>query len=527
MASSACTGSRACSAFALWDSRRDRLFIARDRVGKKPLFYHHRNGVFSFASELQALTQGPEISREIDPAAIDAYLAYGYIPAPLSAFRDVRKLPPAHRLVLENGNSSVERYWRLDFSAKRAVGDLPELHEEIRSSLRTAVRRRLTADVPVGAFLSGGIDSAAVVAAMSEMSHEPVKTFTIGFADVPMNELPRARQLADHFSTDHHELVVEPDAVELLPKLVRHYGEPFGDHSALACFYLAELAREHVTVALNGDGGDECFAGYQRYTTNVLAARLEWLPSQLRRTIAAAGSRLGDGSDPRTRRSRSQRFAARLAEDRHGRYLNQVSIFGPDERRALYSGELADAVDIERTDRFVLDPWEAAGGAELLDQLLEVDAINDLPGDLLPKIDIATMAYSLEARSPMLDHEFMEMAASIPPELKASGVNRKVALKGALRGWVPDAILDGPKQGFELPVSPWLRTDLADYTREVLLGPASESRGWLDRRQVEALIDQHVAGTDHGRRLWSLVMLELWAQMAVDSTPEPKALSHA
>jgi asparagine synthase (glutamine-hydrolysing) len=513
--------------FALWDERRRRLLLARDRVGKKPLFYHHRNGVFSFASELQALTRGPNVSREVDPEAIDAYLAYGYVPAPLSAFRDVRKLPPAHRLVLEGGNATIERYWRLDFSAKRPVRDPEEVHEEIRSSLRAAVGRRLTADVPVGAFLSGGIDSAAVVAAMAEISPEPVKTFTIGFADVPMNELPQARLLARHFGTDHHELVVEPDAVELLPKLVRHYGEPFGDHSALACFHLAELAREHVTVALNGDGGDECFAGYQRYTTNLLAARLDRVPAPIRRAVAAAGERIGAGSDPRTRRSRSQRFATRLADDVHRRYLNQVSIFRPSARRALYSGQLSEVVDFERTDRFVLDPWQEASGTELLDQLLEIDAINDLPGDLLPKIDIATMAYSLEARSPMLDHEFMQMAASIPSELKANGVNRKVALKGALRGWVPDAILDGPKQGFELPVSPWLRSELAPFTREVLLGPEATSRGWFDRDEVAGLIDQHAAGADHGRRLWSLVMLELWAQAAVDSPSSTEALSHA
>ncbi len=210
------------------------------------------------------------------------------------------------------------------------------------------------------------------------------------------------------------------------------------------------------------------------------------------------------------------------------RYLNQVSIFRPAERQALYTDEFADAIDLQRTDQFVLQPWEEASGADLLDQLLEVDAIMDLPGDLLPKIDIATMAFSLEARSPLLDHEFMELAASIPPQLKASGVHRKVALKGALRGWVPDAVLDGPKQGFELPVAPWLRSDLTSFTREVLLGRESESRGWLDRSGLATLIDQHAAGTaDHGRKLWSLVMLELWAQMAVDSTPATEALSHA
>jgi asparagine synthase (glutamine-hydrolysing) len=512
--------------FALWDARRERLFIARDRVGKKPLFYSFRGSVLSFASELRALTQDPEVPREIDPEAIDAYLAYGYVPAPLSIFRDVRKLPPAHQLVFENGALTIERYWRLDYSQKRSFGDPRELDEQIRTALRKAVGRRMVADVPVGAFLSGGIDSSAVVAAMAEQSPEPVKTFSIGFADASVDELPRARLIAERFSTDHHELVVEPDAVELLPKLVRQYGEPFGDHSALACFYLAELAREHVTVALNGDGGDESFAGYQRYTSNVLAARFERLPASLRGAIAAAGSRVGVAEDPKALRSRAQRFAARVGGERHGRYIDQVSVFTAAERGALYPPELAAAVTDANADRFLLDPWREASGAALLDQLLEVDATVYLPGDLLPKIDIATMAFSLEARSPLLDHELMELAASIPPEQKASGVQRKVALRRALRGWVPDTILDGTKQGFELPVASWLRTDLAPYAREVLLDRESAERGWARPAAVELLLDQHVAGAaDHGRKLWALLALELWARSATEAEPEPAGMA--
>ena len=501
--------------FALWDSRLQRLFLARDRIGKKPLFYNCRGGALSFASELQALVQDPEVPREVDRAAIDAYLAYGYVPAPMSIFGGVHKLPPAHRLVYQGGALTIERYWRLDYTAKRPVDDVRELDEQIRASLRTAVARRLVADVPVGAFLSGGIDSSAVVAAMAEQSHDPVKTFSIGFDDADVNELPRARMVADRFSTDHHELVVKPDAAELLPKLVRHFGEPFGDHSALPCFYLAELAREHVTVALNGDGGDESFAGYQRYTSNILAARLERLPASLRRTIAAAGARAGKGSDPRAWRSRAPRFATRLGEARHERFLRQASVFGEDERDALYTPEFAQSVAPAATDEILLQPWREASGTELLDQLLEIDATVYLPGDLLSKIDIATMAFSLEARSPLLDHEFMELAASIPCRHKASGVRRKIALKSALRDWLPDEILDGPKQGFELPVARWLRTDLASIMREVLLDRESVERGWMRPAEVVTLIDRHVTGAaDHGRKLWSLLVLELWAQSA-------------
>jgi asparagine synthase (glutamine-hydrolysing) len=508
-------------AFALWDDRRKRLFVARDRVGKKPLFYSLRGGVLSFASELRALTQDPGVPREIDPEALDAYLAYGYIPAPLSIFRGVRKLPPAHQLVFENGALTLERYWQLDYSRKRSFADPGELDEQIRAELRKAVGRRMVADVPVGAFLSGGIDSSAVVAAMAEQSSEPVKTFSIGFADASVDELPRARLVAERFATDHHELIVEPDAVELLPKLVRQYGEPFGDHSALACFYLAELAREHVTVALNGDGGDESFAGYQRYTSNVLAAKLERLPASLRRAAAALGHNLG-GEDPRAWGSRVQRFTSRLPEGQHERYLRQVSVFDGEERRALYAPELARDVERAEAERFLLDPWQEASGAALLDQLLEVDATVYLPGDLLAKIDIATMAFSLEARSPLLDHELMELAASLPPQQKAKGAERKIALRRALRGWVPDTILDGAKQGFELPVASWLRADLASYAREVLLDHESAARGWAQPAAVERMLDQHVSGAaDHGRKLWALLALELWAGSASEAPSEP------
>ncbi len=507
--------------FALWDERRRRLLVARDRVGKKPLFYSFRGGVLSFASELTALMADPEVPRDVDPEAIDAYLTFGYVPAPLSAFRAVRKLPPAHRLIFEAGHLSVERYWQLDFADKRRFASDEEMHEAIREELRAAVRRRMVADVPVGAFLSGGIDSSAVVAAMAEQSPTPVKTFSIGFGDEAFNELPRARQIAQRFSTDHHELVVEPDAVELLPKMVRHYGEPFGDHSALPSFYLAEMAREHVTVALNGDGGDECFAGYQRYSSNLLAARLEGVPAGLRRRLAAAGRRAEPPRTGGTRLQRAQRFATRLDGDRESRYLAQVSTFDHLTRRGLYGPALATATLDFEAERALLDPWREASGTDLVDQLLEVDTTVYLPGDLLTKIDIATMAHSLEARSPLLDQEFMELAAAIPADQKAHGSQRKIALKGALRGWIPDDILDGRKQGFELPVASWLRDDLAPYAREVLLDPAATERGWLNPTAVERLLDEHRNGTlDHGKRIWTLLNLELWARFATDGELE-------
>jgi asparagine synthase (glutamine-hydrolysing) len=510
--------------FALWDERRRRLLVARDRVGKKPLFYAHRDGVLSFASELTALMADPDVPREVDPAALDAYLALGYVPAPLSAFAAVRKLPPAHRLVFEDGRLEIDRYWRLDFAAKRRFAGEAEMHEAIREELRASVRRRLVADVPVGAFLSGGIDSSAVVAAMAEASPTPVKTFSIGFRDEAFDELPRARLVAERFATDHHELVVEPDAVELLPKMVRHYGEPFGDHSALPCIYLAEMARAEVTVALNGDGGDECFAGYQRYSSNLLAARAEALPAPLRRRLAAAGRRAEPPRTGGTPWQRGLRFATRVDGDREGRYLAQVSVFDRAARRALYGPALArETLDLD-AERALTDPWHDATGTDLVDQLLEVDTSVYLPGDLLAKIDVATMAHSLEARSPLLDQEFMELAASLPADQKARGGRRKIALRGALRGWVPDEILDGRKQGFELPVTNWLRGELQPYAREVLLDPAAAGRGWLEPAAVERLLDQHRDGAaDHGKRIWTLLNLELWARFATGAATEPLA----
>ena len=375
----------------------------------------------------------------------------------------------------------------------------------------------MIADVPLGAFLSGGIDSSAVVAAMAEASPEPVKTFSIGFADERYNELGRARMIAREFATDHHELMVEPDAIGILPKIVRHYGEPFADHSAVACFYLAEMARRHVTVALNGDGGDESFAGYQRYTSNMFLGRFDRAPAGLRRSVAGLAAALPSNGDRHALSSRLRRLAVSGGRDTTERYLAQHSIFSADERRALYTPEYAAFVGASEADEVLLEPWREASGRELLDQLLEVDVVTYLPGDLLAKIDIATMAYSLEGRSPLLDHEFMEFAASLEPRHKARGVQRKIGLRDALRGWVPDDVLDGPKRGFELPLAGWLRSDLAVYAREVLLDPAATTRGCLDPTYVTALLDGHSAGNgDHSSRIWSLLLLELWYRQVLE-----------
>jgi asparagine synthase (glutamine-hydrolysing) len=507
-------------AFALWDSRRRQLLLARDRVGKKPLFYCERPGALSFASELAALMQDPEVPREIDHHAIDAYLAHGYVPAPLSAFAGVRKLMPASVLTYRDGETQIERYWHLDYSSKRSPCPEREVEEEVRSAIRKAVRRRMIADVPTGAFLSGGIDSSAVVAAMAEASPQPVKTFSIGFAEKRFNELPYARRIAQEFATDHHELLVRPNAIEILPTVVRHYGEPFADHAAIPSFYLARFAREHVTVALNGDGGDEGFAGYQRYTTNLLLAESDRLPIGLRRTIAAAARRTPGGWDARGLPSRLARLVAASDLDRETRYLNQRSMFTAAERAQLYTPEYSALLGSSRADEAILAPWRASTATDLLDRMLDVDVNSYLPGDLLAKIDIATMAYSLEGRSPLLDHELMELAASLPSRLKAGRGQRKRILRSALRGWVPDEVLDAPKRGFELPVAQWFRGDLREYAHDMLLDPVATARGWCRERSVRQLLDEHSTGArDHGRGIWTLLMLELWYREVEKPTP--------
>jgi asparagine synthase (glutamine-hydrolysing) len=514
-------------AFALWDSRRHQLLLARDRVGKKPLFYCEMPGALSFASELRALMKNPEVPREIDHRALDAYLAYACVPAPMSAFAAVRKLMPASTLIYRDGVARTERYWRLDYSRKRPRQPEWEVREELRATLRRAVRRRMVADVPTGAFLSGGIDSSAVVAAMAEHSSEPVKTFSIGFEDERFNELPQAKLIAREFSTDHHELMVRPDAVEMLPKIVRQYGEPFADHSALPSFYLARFAREHVTVALNGDGGDESFAGYERYTTNLALAELDRLPFALRRAAGVAAGRAPLGGDQRRLRSRLGRFAIASGLDRESRYVAARSIFTAAERTRLYTPEYRAMLGPSCAAEPLLEPWRSSTATDLLDQLLDIDVNSYLPDDLLVKIDVATMAYSLEGRSPLLDHELMEFAASLPVGLKAARGRRKRILRSALRGWVPDEILDAPKRGFRLPVARWLRGDLRDYAREILLDPGSTSRGWCDEGEVCRLLDEHAGGAhDHGHGIWTLLMLELWYREMVEA-PRSEALTPA
>jgi asparagine synthase (glutamine-hydrolysing) len=511
-------------AFALWDVREQRLLLARDRVGKKPLFYADRGGTLTFASELRALLEDPEIPRELDHQALDCYYAYQYVPSPRSAFRAIRKLPPATRMIWRNGAVSQERYWRLRYTPKRDVADPREVHEQIRGTIDRAVRRRMISDVPLGAFLSGGIDSSAVVAAMARHSTNPVKTFSIGFEHEAFNELSHARAVAEQFSTEHHEYTVQAHAIELLPQIVRHYGEPFADASAIPSFYVAELARRHVTVALNGDGGDESFGGYNRYLSNAMASRFERVPLSIRRAASAVAEWVPPGPEPRSSRNRMRRLARSLPLTPAERYARHMSYFDTFQRAELYTDEYRHEIGISSAPEVISDPWERASGDSIIDVMLETDVETYLPGDLLVKVDVATMAHSLEARSPLLDPEVMELAAALPAQLKVRGLEKKIVLRDALAEWLPRSLLDRPKMGFGVPLGHWFRNELRDYAREILLDRETTGRGYFKPAYVEQLLTRHVGGQeDNSPRIWSLLVSELWHREFVDEAARATA----
>ena len=501
---------RGMFAFALWDEPRQRLLLARDRLGKKPLVYHESGGRLSFASELRALLRDPEVPRRPDLGAIHRYLTLQYVPAPLTAFESVRKLPPAHLLVFEDGRARVERYWTLSFQPPLAL-DEAEAASEVRRLLRDAVRVRLMSEVPLGAFLSGGLDSSSVVALMAEFG--PVKTFSVGFEDEDYSELPYARQVAARYGTDHHEFVVKPDAAEILPRLVEHYGEPFADSSALPTWYLARLTRQHVTVALNGDGGDELFAGYDRYralTAYRLLARLPAGGGPARALAASAGTTLP---------ARVRRLLAAASSTPEESYARTVSVFAPEEVLRLYTPEM-----IAHTRG--VDPYDGLRGAfaasdapDLLGRTLHVDTLTYLPGDLLVKVDIATMAHGLEARSPLLDHPLVEFAARLPSRLKRRGSRGKRVLRRAVADLLPPAVLRRPKAGFGVPIGRWFGGELRGHLEDILLSPAALGRGFFDPEAVRALVRSHRPGfRGRSAQLWALLMLELWCRRFLDSS---------
>ena len=509
---------RGMFAFAIWDARRRRLFAARDRLGQKPLHYWIDRDGIAFASEPKAFLADPAFTPEADPAAIVEYLAFQYVPAPRSAFRGLRKLPPAHYLVVQDGNVRIERYWRLSYARKRPLNEA-DAAEELRDRLSEAVRLRLISDVPLGAFLSGGIDSGTVVALMAACGSGPVKTFSIGFEQKEYDELPAARLVAERYGTDHHEFVVRPHALRLLPALVWHYNEPFADSSAIPTFVLSELTRRHVTVALNGDGGDENFAGYERYRANVVARYLDRIPRLLRASVAQAAGHIPRGGNPRSVLSRGRRFFEAAAQDREQRYVSWMSHFNANLRREVCTPEFLAAAATDPDER-LLNAYAQSDATDFVDATLDVDVNNYLPDDLLVKVDIASMAHGLEARSPFLDHELMEFAASLPSDLKLKAGAKKYILKQAARPLLPSEILDRPKMGFGVPIDAWFRTELKELVSDLVGSAAFRDRGILQPFRIQRLIEEHVDGVRSWHyQLWNVLMLELWYRAFIDQRP--------
>lgn len=502
---------RGMFAFAVWDVRRRRLWLARDRFGIKPLYYTLQQGTLIFASELKALLAHPQVARELDPEAVDCYFAFGYIPAPRTIFRHIRKLEPATRLLWENGAMRQQRYWELDYTQKFS-GSFDEGRQQLRERLREAVRSHLISDVPLGAFLSGGVDSSTVVSLMHELGHQPLKTFALGFREAP-DELSFARAVAKRVGSEHHELIAEPAMMDLLPQLVQAQGEPLFDNSILPTYLIAQLARRHVTVALSGDGGDELFAGYawtQRYH---FVQRYQQLPAAARRVVHRV--LVGPGYVPgyeRGLRHQARRFlhdAAGTLEEGFARRTLVSRSFRHWLYTASFQRELHgfDAALVQR------QAFARARVQEAEEAMLAVDMQLFLPDDCLAKVDRMSMAHSLEVRVPLLDQALVEFAARLPWEWKLSGTTTKFILKEAMAESLPSAVLKQRKQGFTVPIAQWLRGRRASALHALLSDEQTRARGILNPKMLQWMWEAHQRGThDFSGRLWAAAVFELWAR---------------
>lgn len=509
---------RGMFAFAIWDTVEKSLFVARDRVGKKPLLYSHQmNGDLIFGSEFTALLEHPAVSREVDNEAIDAYLSFMCVPSPLTAFKHIRKLEPGHWMRWKDGSIETRRYWLPDFSKKIKISEAEAIEETTRI-VRESTKLRMISEVPLGAFLSGGVDSSTIVALMAQESSTPVKTFSIGFEEEDFSELKYARMVANHVGAEYNEFVVRPNALDVLPTLVEHYGEPYADSSAIPTYYVSKETRKHVTVALNGDGGDESFAGYERYAAMQLAEGLSKFPGSLLRGSAELAAGLIPTSELKRSRIRDgKRFLKAAKLPTAERYFRWNSNFYRDEkselltedfRRSLNGGDASD----------VLDQWFGkARDLNVLDATMLTDQMTYLPNDLLVKVDIASMANSLEARSPFLDHKVIEFAASLPDSLKMRRLKPKSLLKQVAAKLVPHEAIYRRKMGFGVPVGKWFRSEMKDFVREILLSEKALNRGIVKPEMMKRYVDEHTnASHDHAFRIWSLLMLELWYQRFID-----------
>ena len=493
---------RGMFAVAIWDGRAGRLVLARDRLGKKPLYWRLAGGRLSYGSELKAILADPDVERVVDREALALYLQYQYVPAPWSILRGVAQLPAAGILTWDGGQPVVRRYWTPIYEPK-TERDIREDEEEGLALIREAVRLRLRSDVPVGVFLSGGMDSSIVTAVMSEMSAEPVRTFSIGFENQAFDELPYARAVSQRYGTIHTEEVVRLDAIELLPDLADHFDEPFGDPSAIPTFRVAQLAAEQLKVVLTGDGGDESFGGYARYQSHRAYGGLDIVPRPLLLAAARSGRIATAPLGSQSRLRRRLRIAGLSSDER---YVELMSIFGADDRARLMPDRNG------APSSFLLNILRQ-GPADTTDRILRADLLTYLPDDLLVKMDRATMANSLEARAPLLDHHLIEFAARLPVDRKIAGANRKVLLRSIAKRLMPAEHVDRPKMGFSPPTGDWFRGSLGGRFQELVLTPDAASRDHLDPAAAASLLAAHRSGrADHDHQLWMLLMFELWAR---------------
>jgi len=506
---------RGMFAFAIWDERKRFLFLARDRLGKKPLFYHFDGKRLLFASEIKALLAYPSVTATADPQAIDYYLSLGYVPGPFSAFKGIQKLPPAHYLTFSQGRLEIKRYWQVHYLPKLELSENAAC-AQIVERLTEAVKLRLISDVPLGAFLSGGIDSSAIVALMAKLSNAPVKTFSIGFNEPEYDETEHARSVAQQFGTEHHQFTVEPDAIDILETLVWHFDEPFADSSALPTYYLSKLTREHVTVALNGDAGDENFAGYPRYLVTLLSQYLYSGSGPLRGVMGSTAAQGRKLFRDNSKMARCLRLIERTLKS--GPRLGYLRLMTHRPGESMYSADFASSVDRDAAEKLIMAAYDRSDAKHIVDATLNVDLDLYLPYDLLVKVDIASMAVGLEARSPMVDHEFVEFVATLPARFKISGLTLKAIFKKALRGLLPERILTRRKMGFGVPLDHWFRGQLSELLRDTLLSQRSLERGYFRRRSVEQLVEAHISGrSNHQYQLWNLLMLELWHRVFIDA----------
>lgn len=504
---------RGMFAFAVWDAQSRELSLARDRLGVKPLVYAAYAGGFGFSSEIAALRALlPDLRAELDPVALDHYFSFLYIPSPQTGFRQIRKLPPAHAMVVgEGGIRRLWRYWQVDPNRRSSLS-YPDACDAVREKLLEATRLRMVADVPLGAFLSGGVDSAVTVAAMSRLSEQPVLTFSVGFDDRRLDERPYARQAAEHLGTQHRELLVEADVAADLPMLIRRCGEPFGDDSLLPTYLVSKVARREVTVALTGDGGDEAFGGYRRHSQLARMLNIESagiMPAW--RCLRALTCRVEGLLRPdRKRVFPYTREDQALFHQPLQRHIDLASFFDAKEKEAIYTPAFSSELAGSDSGRWFAERFALTEGAASINRVLLTDSYTYLPEDVLFKVDVASMAASLECRSPFLDHELLELAASLPPSMKLKGRNGKRIVREGFSDWLPAGFLERRKQGFSSPIGRWLRTDLADLARERLV-VEKRLQAWLDDGAVERLVNDHVSGKQpNARRVWNLLVAAEW-----------------